>query len=577
MNLTINEFAYLLKLYFNMSLNLLFFTVFYLTIPLSIIGYGQIFFSLFKKYRFLNNLGYAGLTGVLIICIYSYTSSFFFAHTSTHNIIFLTLGIIFFIIFNFRNQKTDLRLLFILLIIYFIGMLIFKTHDDFNYYHFQYAHYLTQMPSVLGIGHFNLGLRTPSSIFYLNSLFYLPFAKFYMFQMAAFLIFLYANMILVSKILLINFKLEKNFLTFFYLLSFIFINIFFYRFSEHGTDRSAQILVFILVGEILAYKNIQNYLEENISKIFLIMALVISLKAFYILYGLLFLIILYQLIVSGIFLECIKKIFSNIYLYFFLFLLSLVIIVNFYNTGCLLYPVSITCFENNIWAIPKSEVLSLNNWYELWSKAGANPNFRVEDPENYIKKFNWVNNWFNLYFFTKVSDFILGIIFLAILIYFIFAPYNSKNKIKMDLKIIYLTFGLILVLFVEWFYNHPALRYGGYCIIALTLFLSLSLKISQTKLEERKIKTRVIILLMITITIFLGRNIKRIFNEMNIYEYKPLNNVYYQVEDKNFNIFNNMTKIIDDYEICKSQNEKCEIKNSIKVKKIFHTYVFYKK
>ena len=26
---------------------------------------------------------------------------------------------------------------------------------------------------------------------------------------------------------------------------------------------------------------------------------------------------------------------------------------------------------------------------------GAGPNFRVEDPENYIQGFNWVSNWFD--------------------------------------------------------------------------------------------------------------------------------------------------------------------------------------
>ena len=47
------------------------------------------------------------------------------------------------------------------------------------------------MPSAIGIGNFNLGLRTPSSIFYLNSLYYLPITKYFLFQMAAFSIFFY--------------------------------------------------------------------------------------------------------------------------------------------------------------------------------------------------------------------------------------------------------------------------------------------------------------------------------------------------------------------------------------------------
>ena len=33
------------------------------------------------------------------------------------------------------------------------------------------------------------------------------------------------------------------------------------------------------------------------------------------------------------------------------------------------------------------EVRELNDWYEQWSKAGAGPNFGVENPELYIKNF----------------------------------------------------------------------------------------------------------------------------------------------------------------------------------------------
>ena len=54
----------------------------------------------------------------------------------------------------------------------------------------------------------------------------------------------------------------------------------------------------------------------------------------------------------------------------------------------------------------------MNDWYQQWSKAGAGPNYRVDDPENYIKGFNWGSNWFDKYFFNKVSDFLAGILFL---------------------------------------------------------------------------------------------------------------------------------------------------------------------
>jgi hypothetical protein len=67
---------------------------------------------------------------------------------------------------------------------------------------------LTEKPSMLGIGAFNHGFRTPSSLFYINSLFYLPYIKFYSFHMAAILFMGFANLILLQK--LINFIKPNN-------------------------------------------------------------------------------------------------------------------------------------------------------------------------------------------------------------------------------------------------------------------------------------------------------------------------------------------------------------------------------
>ena len=64
------------------------------------------------------------------------------------------------------------------------------------------------------------------------------------------------------------------------------------------------------------------------------------------------------------------------------------LIVNFFNSGCLLYPVKLTCFDNFSWSIPISEVEQMNNWYQQWSKAGASPTYRVDNPEIYIQNFN---------------------------------------------------------------------------------------------------------------------------------------------------------------------------------------------
>ena len=78
---------------------------------------------------------------------------------------------------------------------------------------------------------------------------------------------------------------------------------------------------------------------------------------------------------------------------------------------------SFTC-SNFSWAIPAEEVNQMNQWYQQWSKAGASPNFRVENPTQYIENLNWLSNWIDTYFFNKVSDYLLGLFSLLLIITF---------------------------------------------------------------------------------------------------------------------------------------------------------------
>ena len=87
--------------------------------------------------------------------------------------------------------------------------------------------------------------------------------------------------------------------------------------------------------------------------------------------------------------------------------------MNFFNTGCLIYPLSMTCNEKLIWSISLEQVHAMNNWYQLWSKGGATPNSIVQDKDTYIEGFNWVNHWFTSYFVLKIIPFIL-LIFISL-------------------------------------------------------------------------------------------------------------------------------------------------------------------
>ena len=182
--------------------------------------------------------------------------------------------------------------------------------------------------------------------------------------------------------------------------------------------------------------------------------------------------------------------------------------MNITNTGCWLYPISFTCFENLEWSIPPESVTKMNNWYELWSKAGATPNFRVSNPDEYILGFNWVNNWINIYFFNKVFDFLLGLIFLIFIFFVIFSRYKKRVKKMSISKYILLSYLILMLILFEWFYNHPALRYGGYCVIALSIFIPFSIYLDKIKISFNRYSKIALILVIISFSIFEVRNLE---------------------------------------------------------------------
>jgi hypothetical protein len=219
----------------------------------------------------------------------------------------------------------------------------------------------------------------------------------------------------------------------------------------------------------------------------------------------------------------------------------------------------------------------MNDWYELWSKGGAAPNFRIDNPETYLKNFNWVSNWIYIYFFNKVSDFILGIILLiSIFLFFFRKSFFKKAIINVDHHV-YLVYLLILILGIEWFYNHPALRYGGYPIVALILFVPLSNILGSIKYNQKDIKKKVILIIMITFTVFLLRNLDRIIKENKKYGYLPLQNITYQVDDRHFRIQKEFEDIVLKNKDCIEKKNYCTNHPSRNVRKISRYLIFSRK
>jgi hypothetical protein len=560
----------------NTTFNIFFLLFFYFFIIFSITGFGLLFSSLILKKNTDSNIGYSGIFGLFFVSIYSYISSNFFAHSLIHNLFFNFLGLFLFIFFFFKGKKKyNYKLLVLVFLILFISILAHKSHDDFGYYHFPYTYFLTQFSSVYGLGFYDLGFRTPSSLFYVNSLFYLPVASFYLFNLTAALVMGFANIILLTNIFN-SFKSNIfNFISFLSLILFAFINIFFSRISEHGTDLSAQILILILILDLLIITNFYEKSKSKVNSLLILISLIISFKAFYILYSIFILYLLYFLIIKNNLTQIIKKNYLNIFFCFIL--IFLVLITNFQITGCLIYPVSFSCLYNFPWSLDLKEVENISRWYEQWSKAGAGPNFRVEGSEIYIEKFNWVKHWFFNYFIGKGSDLFFGLVFLLAVVFLVFYSKIKKTAEKRNYKLILLILALLLF---EWFYKHPALRYGGYCLIVLIFFIPFSIFLEKLNESHKIAIKKYLLILIITFVIFFFRNAYRIYKEIVKYDYQPIKHSSYMITNDYLGIVTRVDRLIITFENCTNQkleSKKCSdyVKvNNVIVGKFFGKYYF---
>lgn len=400
----------------------------------------------------------------------------------------------------------------------------------------------------------------------------MPLINFYLFHIGPFFILVFFNYIIFEK-LFKSYKIDEiNFLYYFKILIIVFVNVTFYRIGEHGTDRSAQILlllIFLIFFELLFFKKDKNEMSSKLNLLLIIIFMASAMKAIYYIYLILIPIVLIQKkYISKFF---IPKNFSIIFV--LLLSISINLITNYFNTGCFLYPASKTCVGENSWSIPKDKVKQMKIHYEWWAKAGGGPNYKSEiNPEKYVKDFNWLNNWIDRHFFNKVSDTLIGIVFLCMVLFLTFKVL-SKNKKKQKFNYINLIIALLipLIFLLEWFLNHPAMRYGGYVLLGLPFFIVTSFVLQTFDIEKRKIYITTVAFISISLLLFFGRNITRLNKEINFYGYDIFKSPYFYVEDvKSVKIFDNndfQVYTTTDNKMCWASKTPCSYFKKIKNEK----------
>ena len=67
----------------------------------------------------------------------------------------------------------------------------------------------------------------------------------------------------------------------------------------------------------------------------------------------------------------------------------------------------------------------------------------------------------------------------------------------------------------------------------------------------------------------------RIFYEIEFYNYKPMKNINYIINDNYFDKPKLVKDKIENYDSCKSKNQNCITQDKIKIKKYFNNYILY--
>ncbi len=401
------------------------------------------------------------LDGTIILLLIGYFLYLSIGFNLFVNSIFFFSGVILYFFLKKNNSKIKLKYLCLLTILIFSVLLISKTHEDFDLYHYFTIYEFFNNKLRIGIPLLN-GYFVHSSHLTLNqTLLILPVVGFKFIHLPIFIIYLstigYFTLFAFSQ------KSKKEEL-FFSILCILVLLVKFNRLSEFGYDYVSQFILLIVFHKIyfLYFDN------AEIIKSILYFLLCVLIKPISLLFSPILLYIIYKK--GFIFL---KQIPLSKYLLFFLLILT-IISSSFIKTGCIFYPLNKTCFEENkvFWS-EKTRLKKYSEIVKLWSKSYDAQNEskyeKIKDKELYNKNFNWVKFWIEKHFFYKIFEFLLIIISLIFLILLYFSRSKSSQNNDYKDKIVIFCLSILSILF--WFNTVPQFRFGFSSILIFIFFL----------------------------------------------------------------------------------------------------------
>ncbi len=444
-----------------------------------------------------------------------------------NSLIFIT-GLILFFLYNKKTFILKFNFVFLLFFSLFTIILISKTHEDFNSYHFFSIFELFDNALRIGVTKLNQRFVHSSHLALNQALTVLPYIDFKIIHLPVFIIYLST----VGYFLKNTFsKNLKNNELFFSILCVLILVIKFNRLSEFGYDYVSQFILLVVFHKVYFL----NFSKHEIIKALMYFVLSVLIKPV----SLLFFPILLFIFFKKRFLF-VKEISLSKYFVMFL-LLATLFSSSFAKTGCVFYPINSSCFSNEkvFWS-EKDKLKQYSRTIELWAKSfdvqRRSNNEKINDTNLYLQNFNWLKFWIEHHFFYKIFEFLLIVLTLTILIYL----YCSKLIIKLDndKKDRQFMFVLSILSILFWLNTVPQFRFGFSAIIIFLFFLFSFFLNLNIKFNKKKIKHLIIFGLLVLNL----KNINRIHNEFSREDFYKFTNFPYHKHNKINNNYSNLNR-----------------------------------
>ena len=452
-----------------------------------------------------------GLWGFLPISFLALLVNFFLPLTILINtIIFLILSIVIWNL-NFFNQskKKLIKNSFLISTLSFILIIHSNVNTpDALLYHLPYSKLINENEILIGSVNLHHRFGHISIFQYVSSFFNNIFFKHngLLIPISLLTSFFLVNLYKQYKLLFIKSSLRiASYIIFLILVISIYS---FSRYSNFGNDSQVHIYYFLLFAYL--FQNNFDYNDDIfLKKISLIALFTFLLKPFYI-FSLL--IPLAILIIN----QNYKIFFLSLSFFFALFISFIWFLKNVLITGCLIYPITLTCFKGLSWTtlidIKKQNLLG-----EAMSKAWQYRTDKSILMKDYVNNFEWFHTWFNVHaniVFEKSIP-VLIFLFMNIVFFNIFKilKNNKVNKIN-SIALIFLSSSFLGSL--VWFLKFPTYRYGYsylYSLLLIIIYIFIFTKLDVLKLL--KIKKYFNITLIIVFSGLLLKNFNRINNKIN--------------------------------------------------------------